>query len=114
MTRALKRVRSAAAAARPVGDTTGRMLRPAAAVLTEHALLPPGNLIEPAPNQFTHELASSQPFFFTRPAQDRAPDGKLVAGARVVLLVHDGGAYCRVADEHGLYVEIEYLSLKRL
>ena len=89
-------------------------VRPKATILDEHALVPGENLITPAPNQFTHELPHAQPYYFTGAQQGRPPDGELPAGAKVVLLAYDGGSYCRVADERGLYVELEYQSLKRL
>ena len=42
------------------------------------------------------------------------PDGEFPAGAKVVLLLYDGGVTCRVADDRGLYVETEYDSLRKL
>lgn len=92
----------------------GSFLRPSAVVLSEHAIVPDKNLISPAPNQFTHELTRRQPFYFTGARQAAAPDGQFPAGTKVVLLVYDGGSYCRVADGQGLYVEIEYDSLKKI
>ena len=89
-------------------------LRPEAVILPENAVVPDKNIIRPAPNQFTHELTRPQPFYFDGAQQGRPPDGELPAGAKVVLLFHDGGSYCRVADGRGLYVEIEYDSLKAL
>lgn len=89
-------------------------IRPEAVVLPERAIVPDKNIIAPAPNQFTHELTRPQPFYFAEAGQGRPPDGELPEGARVVLLVHDGGSYCRVADGRGLYVELEFDALKRL
>ena len=89
-------------------------VRPEAEVLAEKALVPGRNLIAPAPNQFTHEVAQAQPYYFTGAQAGMAPDGEFSAGAKVVLLLYDGGAYCRVADGRGLYVETEYGSLKKL
>ena len=77
-------------------------------------MVPDKNIIRPAPNQFTHELTRAQPFYFDGAQQGRPPDGELPAGAKVVLLLHDGGAYCRVADGRGLYVEVEHDALRRL
>jgi hypothetical protein len=88
--------------------------RPEAEVLTEKALIPGQNLIAPAPNQFTHEVARAQPYYFTGAQSGMAPDGEFPAGAKVVLLHYAGGAYCRVADGRGLYVETEYDSLRKL
>ena len=89
-------------------------VRPRAVVLPENATVPERNLIVPAPNQFTHELTRPQPFSFTGVQQAASPDGELPAGTKVVLLVYDGGRYCRVADGQGLYVEIEHDSLRAL
>ena len=88
--------------------------RPEAEVLAEKALVPGQNLIAPAPNQFTHEVARAQPYYFTGAQPEMTPDGEFLAGTKVVLLLHDGGVYCRVADGRGLYVETEYDSLKKL
>lgn len=89
-------------------------LRPDAEVLPESAMVPAKNIINPAPNQFTHEVTGAAPFYYDGAQQGRPPDGELPAGAKVVLLVHDGGPYCRVADGRGLYVEVGYDSLKAL
>lgn len=88
-------------------------VRPKAAILDGNAIVPDKNLIIPAPNQFTHELTCSQPYFFNGTQQKGPPDGELTAGTKLVLLVYDGGQYCRAADGRGLYVEIEYGSLKK-
>jgi len=75
--------------------------------------VPDENIIRPAPNRFTHELARAQPFYFDESRRGGAPDGEFPAGTRVVLLVHDDGdSFCRVADGRGLYVEVEYDALK--
>ena len=89
-------------------------IRPETEVLAAKALVPCRNLIAPAPNQFTHEVARAQPYYFTGAQPGMAPDGEFSAGAKVVLLLHDGGVYCRVADGRGLYVETEYESLRKL
>ena len=89
-------------------------VRPRAVVLPENATVPARNLIVPAPNQFTHELTRPQPFSFAGAEQAASPDGEFPAGTKVVLLVYDGGRYCRVADGQGLYVEIEHDSLRAL
>jgi hypothetical protein len=90
----------------------GRMLRPKAVVLDKDAMVPPRNVIKPPPNRFTHKVKRSQPYFY-EDAQDE-PDGEFAAGTRVVLMVHDGGASCRVVDGHGLYVETAYGGLHDL
>ena len=89
-------------------------VRPEIIVLSGHALIPAGKLIAPAPNQFTHQLTRSQPFYFAEAEQGTDPDGELPAATQVVLLVYDGGATCCVVDGQGLYVEVEYDSLKKL
>ena len=92
----------------------GDIRRPEADVLPDGALVPDRNLIAPAPNQFTHELVRPQSFRFDGVSDGAPPSGQLAAGTPVVLLVHDGGPRCRVADGRGVYVEIEYDSLRRL
>ena len=88
--------------------------RPAFIVLPENSIVPDENLITPPPNQFTHELTRHEWFYFTEPQQSRPADGELSEGAQVVLLVYNGGGYCRVADEKGRYVVVAYDSLKKI
>lgn len=90
------------------------MIRPKAIVLPESAQVPGRNLIDPPPNQFTHEVTARQPFYYLVPSPAAAPDGELPAGAKVVLLVHDGGEVCQVADARGLYVTTSFAGLRRL
>jgi len=89
-------------------------LRPKAIVLPESALIPEKNLISPAPNQFTHELTREQTYYYNTAQEGVSPDGLLPAETKIVLLVYNGGERCRIADERGLYVEIEYAALKKL
>jgi hypothetical protein len=89
-------------------------IKPKDVLLPESAAIPERNLISPAPNQFTHELIRSLPFYFTAAKQSSSPDGELLAGTKVSLLKYDGGAYCHVADGQGLYVEVEHDGLKKL
>jgi hypothetical protein len=89
-------------------------IRPKPSILPEDALVPAQNVIAPPPNQFTHVVTQRQPFYFTHAAQSVAPDGEFASGAKVVLLVFEGGDFCRVADEEGLYVETAYAGLRRL
>jgi hypothetical protein len=89
-----------------------RMLRPKVRVLSPAALVPPHHVIKPPPNQFTHELQRSQPYFYDDAG--KTPTGEFPAGTHVVLLVYDGGATCRVVDGRGLYVETSYTGLHRL
>jgi hypothetical protein len=89
-------------------------LRPKTTILPESALVPDKNIISPAPNQFTHEVTRTQPFYFGDAGQGGALNGELEAGTRVVLLVDDGSEYCRVADGRGLYVQTECSGLRKL
>ncbi len=89
-------------------------LRPEAIVLPESAVVPNENIISPPPNQFTHRIKRSQSFYYDRAQQAKQSAGKFTAGTKVVLMVHDGGKYCRVVDGQGLYVEVEYSSLEKL
>jgi hypothetical protein len=84
-----------------------------ASVLHESAIVPDDSLISPAPNQFSHQLKRSQPYYYGETKKNKNPDGEFAAGTKV-LLVRDEGDRCRVADEHGLYVEIECNSLEKL
>ena len=90
------------------------MKRPEAIVLPDSSLIPPGSLIAPPPNQFTHEVTTAQPFYFAYGAGGGAPSGEFAPGTRVVLMVHDGGAMCRVVDGAGLYVDTAFAGLRRL
>jgi hypothetical protein len=89
-------------------------IRPPMTVLPESALVPDRNIIRPPPNQFTHEVITAQPFYFGDVQDGHGQDGKLEAGTKVVLLVYDGGEYCRVADGRGLYVQTRINGLKEL
>ena len=42
----------------------GEVSRPKPEVLPASALIPTSNLIAPAPNQFTHEIARKAPFYY--------------------------------------------------
>ena len=92
----------------------GRIIRPKAVVLSDAAMPPEKNLIKPPPNQFTHELRQAQPYYYNQAQAATTPDGEFVAGAQVVLMVYDGGFYCRVVDAQGLYVETAYEGLRQL
>ncbi|HSK80832.1 MAG TPA: hypothetical protein VLQ45_30550 [Thermoanaerobaculia bacterium] len=88
--------------------------RPEAFILPENSMVPDRNLVSPAPDQFTHELIRSQLFYLHGALQGAQPIGEFPAGTKVVLMTHDGGDYCRVVDQRGLYVETEYAGLKKL
>lgn len=89
-------------------------LRPEALVLAEGAVVPEKNILAPAPNQFSHRLAQDEPFYFHGADQQDSPSGMLAKDTRVMLLCYDGGKHCWIADEHGLYVQVSYGSLKKL
>jgi hypothetical protein len=72
------------------------------------------NIIQPPPNQFTHELIQDESYFFGGPQQGTPPDGTLSKGTKVVLMHYDGGGYCRVVDGEGVYAVTAYFSLKQL
>jgi hypothetical protein len=93
----------------PGQDPEG-MLRPEAVILGDNALIPPSNLIQPPPNHFTHEVVVDEPFRFGSASGGTEPDGVLLKGTPVVLLV-EGSAHCRVVAGNGLYVEVRRLSL---
>jgi len=89
------------------------MLRPKARVLADETLVPDANLVRPPPNRFTHELLVDEPFRLDRSEDTGEPDGVLLAGTPVVLLVEDADS-CRVVDGRGLYVEVRRESLRKL
>ncbi len=72
------------------------------------------NIIQPPPNQFTHELTQDEPYYFIGPQQKSPSDGTFPRGTKVVLMVYDGGGYSRVVDDKGVYAVTAYQSLKRL
>ncbi len=72
------------------------------------------NIIQPPPNQFTHELTQDEPYYFIGHQQQSPSDGTFPSGTKVVLMVSDGGSYSRVADGKGVYAVTTYHSLKRL
>jgi hypothetical protein len=92
----------------------GEMSRPKAEVLPASSLIPTSNLIEPAPNQFTHEIAHRAPFYYREGDAERPPDGTFERGTPVVLLHDEGRGRCHVADGRGLYVIVERKALRRL
>lgn len=81
-----------------------RMKRPKVSVLPESSLVPSQNLLQPPPNCFTHIVDKKQPYYYVGPNQPAPSEGDFPEGTKVVLLFHDGGATCHVADEQGLYV----------
>jgi hypothetical protein len=91
----------------------GRVLRPDPVVLSEGAVVPDANLIDPAPNRFTHELARDEPYRFDVHPRRPKPDGVLAAGTPVAVLV-EGPETCRVATGSGLYVDVPAGALRAL
>lgn len=90
------------------------MKRPEAIVLPDSALIPSNCQISPAPNQFTHEVTRSQPFYDSRGTPSGPPAGQFDAGAKVVLLYFDGTDLCRVVDGAGRYVDTHFDGLRKL
>jgi hypothetical protein len=88
-------------------------LRPKAEALPESALVPDSNLVDPPPNEFTHEVTRVEPYYY-RGVAPSGPDGTFRAGTRVLLVRQQDGGRCRVIDEQGLYVEVACDSLRRL
>jgi hypothetical protein len=89
-----------------------RMIRPKAEVLPESALVPDRNLIRPPPDRFTHEVVAEQPYYYRAPGRRAAPAGRFAAGTRVLVLSHDGGAFCHVVDGQGLRVVTAHKGLR--
>jgi len=90
-----------------------RMIRPKMEVLPASAQVPERNLLVPPPNRFSHELTADQPYYYTAAQQASPPHGEFPAGTKV-LLVHDGGEVCWVADGRGLYVATARAGLRVL
>ncbi len=90
------------------------MKRPEAIVLPDSSLIPSDCLISPPPNQFTHAVARSQPFYASRGTPSGPPTGQFEAGAKVALLYHDGGVLCRVVDAGGRYVDTRFDGLRKI
>lgn len=89
-------------------------IRPKVDILEDKALIPEKNIIMPPPNLFTHETINNTPFFYSNWQNGKNPDGQFQSGTQVVLLVYNDDDYCRVVDNQGLYVEVEYRNLKKL
>jgi hypothetical protein len=88
-------------------------VRPKPVVVSPKAMVPKATHITPAPNQFSHALARRAPYYFEKAARGRTPDGYFAKGTKVLVLGRRG-AYCRVADRRGLYVEIPCDALRPL
>ncbi|HET7229835.1 MAG TPA: hypothetical protein VFJ16_07530 [Longimicrobium sp.] len=90
------------------------ILRPDATVLPDSSLVPGNRLVEPTPNQFTHELNGAADYWYFEPDGDTPPAGELPSGTRVVLMRHDGGRTSWVVDGRGLYVAVDFARLRKL
>lgn len=90
-----------------------KVIRPKAVVLPDSAQLPDRNVLQPPPNQFTHEVVAEQPYYYMGIDQAAPPEGKFPVGIKVVLLRQDG-AECWVADGRGLYVATACDGLREL
>jgi hypothetical protein len=90
------------------------MKRPKAKVLPDSSVVPDCALIQPPPNRFTHALKAEQPYRYAGSKPSAPPDGTLPAGAKVVLLFHDGGPECHVIDGRGLHVVTAFGGLAAL
>lgn len=88
-------------------------LRPKPVVVPARDLVPEASRIVPAPNQFSHVLARRQPYFLDEAGSSRRRGGYFAKGTKVLLLARRG-AYCRVADRRGLYVEVPCDALRPL
>ena len=88
------------------------ILRPAATLLDDSALIPASNLIRPAPNQFTHELRVQQPYYFDASQPAAAPSGSFPAGTELLLVRYEGGDFCLVVDARGMYVRTAFAGLR--
>jgi hypothetical protein len=88
------------------------MIRPKATVLPSSALVPKRNLLRLAPNRFTHEVVSEQPYYYRDPDRAAGPDGTFPSGTKVVLMFHDGGSECHVVNDQGLYVVTAFGGLR--
>jgi hypothetical protein len=74
--------------------------------------VPAGNLIEPPPNQFSHELVDDEPYHYGTDLAAPA-DGTLAQGTPVLVVAEDGRS-ANVIDEHGLYVRVRRDALRPL
>ena len=86
-------------------------LRPDMEILGDESIIPAHNLIEPPPNQFTHNVVADTPFYFGAETGGDVANGYFKAGTPVVLLVRDERGRCRVVDGQGIYAEISEESL---
>ena len=82
-------------------------------VLPESAAIPSRNVIQPPPNQFTHEVRTEQPYYYVGSQQAAPPEGTFPAGTKVILLSRTESE-CYVADARGLYVATACKGLRRI
>lgn len=89
-----------------------RFLRPDPVVLDDSAVVPPENLVSPPPREFTHVLNAPTDYFYARGRKQGAPDGRLDAGTRVLVVARDDAGRCRVVDRRGLSVYLACSALR--
>ena len=91
----------------------GRVVRPAAVVLPDDALVPAANRAAP-PARLTHEVARATPYAL-RDGARAEPAGTLAAGTRVAMAEEGGdGTSCRVVRADGLAVYVPRDALRPL
>lgn len=91
----------------------GQVIRPKMQVLPDAAMVPPGNTLEKAPRHFSHKVTRPQAYYFRNPGKAPAA-GEFAAGEKLLLLSHDGGEFCRVADANRLSVFTAFATLEPL
>ena len=90
-------------------------LRPKVNILGQGAIVPKGKMVSPPPNQFSHHLRNSQPYYYQKQDAHGKPDGHFAKGEKVLLVRREADAVtCRVLDSKGLYVETQYAALEKL
>ena len=92
----------------------GQMIRPKVQVLSDSAMVPAGNTLVKAPRHFSHKVTRPQPYYFRKPGKATAAAGEFAAGEKLLLLSHDGGEFCRVANANRLSVFTAFATLKPL
>jgi hypothetical protein len=89
-----------------------RVIRPKAVVLPDSALVFERQTISPPPNQFTHEVVVEQPYYEIDADDSAAAAGQFQSGSKLVLLRHDDGPMCHVADARGHVVKTAFEGLR--
>jgi hypothetical protein len=92
----------------------GRITRPKMVVLPDSAIVSARNILDSPPSHFSHRVTKPQPYYFRKPRKATSPAGEFAAGDKLLLLSHDGGELCRVADANGLVVFTAFATLDPL